>query len=172
MKHIGIATLAAICAYGAVQAETISADRIRAVTGKVDKAAIIANSAGTENWLSPWPPNACRLSTGEAIWTYDPQVPRDYAYKGCCGVVNRGVALYAGKVFVGTYPHLRRRRPVCRQSEQGLQSGKPSLVFSGSEQVVPSAPVGQPPGRGADTGRAARLDDPGARAETLSLPRQ
>ena len=47
--------------------------------------------------------HALDAKTGEAIWTYDPQVPRDYAYKGCCDVVNRGVALYAGKVFVGTY---------------------------------------------------------------------
>lgn len=41
--------------------------------------------------------------TGEELWVYDPQVPRDYAYKGCCDVVNRGVALYEGKVFVGAY---------------------------------------------------------------------
>ena len=41
--------------------------------------------------------------TGEELWVYDPQVPRDYAYKGCCDVVNRGVALYEGQVFVGAY---------------------------------------------------------------------
>ncbi len=41
--------------------------------------------------------------TGEELWVYDPEVPRDYAYKGCCDVVNRGVALYQGKVFVGAY---------------------------------------------------------------------
>jgi len=41
--------------------------------------------------------------TGETLWVYDPQVPRDYAYKGCCDVVNRGVALHGGKVFVGAY---------------------------------------------------------------------
>ncbi|PJK28477.1 PQQ-dependent dehydrogenase, methanol/ethanol family [Minwuia thermotolerans] len=40
---------------------------------------------------------------GEEIWTYDPQVPRDYAEKGCCDIVNRGVALHKGKVYVGTY---------------------------------------------------------------------
>ena len=41
--------------------------------------------------------------SGEELWVYDPQVPRDYAYKGCCDVVNRGVALYEGRVFVGAY---------------------------------------------------------------------
>ena len=30
--------------------------------------------------------------TGELLWTYDPQVPRDWAVHGCCDVVNRGVA--------------------------------------------------------------------------------
>ena len=40
--------------------------------------------------------------TGEAKWTYDPRVPRERAYFFCCDVVNRGVALHHGKVFVGT----------------------------------------------------------------------
>lgn len=47
--------------------------------------------------------HALDVRTGEEIWTYDPEVPRDYAYKGCCDVVNRGVALWEGKVFVGSY---------------------------------------------------------------------
>lgn len=41
--------------------------------------------------------------TGKALWTYDPQVPRETAYKGCCDVVNRGVAVCKGKVFVGAF---------------------------------------------------------------------
>ena len=41
--------------------------------------------------------------TGEELWVYDPEVPREFAFKGCCDVVNRGVALYEGKVFVGAY---------------------------------------------------------------------
>ena len=39
---------------------------------------------------------------GEIIWTFDPEVPRAKAGDMCCGVVNRGVALYKGAVFVGT----------------------------------------------------------------------
>ena len=34
---------------------------------------------------------------------YDPGVDRALGYKGCCDVVNRGVALYKGKVYVGAY---------------------------------------------------------------------
>ena len=39
---------------------------------------------------------------GEILWTFDPDVPREKAAHMCCGVVNRGVALYKGSVFVGT----------------------------------------------------------------------
>jgi quinohemoprotein ethanol dehydrogenase len=40
--------------------------------------------------------------TGKALWTYDPQVPRTAGRNACCDVVNRGVALYRGRVYVGT----------------------------------------------------------------------
>lgn len=40
--------------------------------------------------------------TGKTIWTYDPKVARERAYFFCCDVVNRGVALHNGKVYVGT----------------------------------------------------------------------
>ncbi len=41
--------------------------------------------------------------TGESLWVYDPEVPGDFGKKGCCDVVNRGVAVYDGKVYVGAY---------------------------------------------------------------------
>ena len=41
--------------------------------------------------------------SGRQLWRYDPQVPRETGPKGCCDAVNRGVALYADKVFVGTF---------------------------------------------------------------------
>lgn len=40
--------------------------------------------------------------TGEKRWEYDPEVPRGIGRKLCCDVVNRGVAVSNGKVFVGT----------------------------------------------------------------------
>jgi len=46
--------------------------------------------------------HAIDARTGRRIWTYDPQVPRELGYKACCDVVNRGVALYRGKVYIGT----------------------------------------------------------------------
>lgn len=40
--------------------------------------------------------------SGKLLWSYDPQVPRAWAVNACCDVVNRGVAFWKGKVFVGT----------------------------------------------------------------------
>src|SRR5579871_485904 len=40
--------------------------------------------------------------TGRLRWTFDPHVPKDHAKFVCCDVVNRGVALYRGLVYVGT----------------------------------------------------------------------
>jgi quinohemoprotein ethanol dehydrogenase len=39
--------------------------------------------------------------TGKLIWTYDPKVPGRFGMKACCDVVNRGVAVYQGKIYVG-----------------------------------------------------------------------
>src|SRR5688572_5719893 len=40
--------------------------------------------------------------TGKALWAFDPEVPGEWAVNACCDVVNRGVAVWQGKVFVGT----------------------------------------------------------------------
>ena len=41
--------------------------------------------------------------TGMRLWKHDPQVPASALGKGCCDIVNRGVAIWEGKVYVGTY---------------------------------------------------------------------
>lgn len=40
--------------------------------------------------------------TGKPRWKFDPKVDRTMAGNACCGPVNRGVALWQGKVYVGT----------------------------------------------------------------------
>lgn len=53
---------------------------------------------------APWSVvHAVDTRTGKRLWTFDPHVDREKGYRGCCDVVNRGVALYKGKVFVGAY---------------------------------------------------------------------
>lgn len=44
---------------------------------------------------------ALDAKTGKELWTYDPQVDRSVGVNACCDVVNRGVAVYEGQVFVG-----------------------------------------------------------------------
>jgi quinohemoprotein ethanol dehydrogenase len=52
---------------------------------------------------SPWSKvYAFDAKTGQKLWKYDPHVPGEYAVKLCCGIVNRGVAYWNGKVIWGT----------------------------------------------------------------------
>jgi len=54
----------------------------------------------TESWGQV---DAIDASTGETLWRFDPQVSGDVAGRGCCGVNNRGAAVYEGKVYVTAY---------------------------------------------------------------------
>ena len=40
--------------------------------------------------------------TGKTLWEYDPRIPGEWTRNVCCGVVNRGVAAYDGKIYIGT----------------------------------------------------------------------
>jgi quinohemoprotein ethanol dehydrogenase len=52
---------------------------------------------------SPWSKvYAFDAKTGKPLWKYDPKVPGEYAVKLCCGIVNRGVAFWKGRVIWGT----------------------------------------------------------------------
>jgi len=44
---------------------------------------------------------ALEASTGRLLWKWDPEVSREVGRKTCCDVVNRGVAIYRGRVYVG-----------------------------------------------------------------------
>ena len=41
-------------------------------------------------------------ASGEFKWQYDPEVPKIWDVKTCCGVQNRGVAVWKGRVYFGT----------------------------------------------------------------------
>jgi quinohemoprotein ethanol dehydrogenase len=45
---------------------------------------------------------AVNAATGEVLWRYDPDPIGAKGAHACCDVVNRGVAVWEGKVFVGT----------------------------------------------------------------------
>jgi len=53
----------------------------------------------TSAWSKVFAVNA---ATGSLLWSYDPKVPKAWGVNACCDVVNRGVAIWHGKVYVGT----------------------------------------------------------------------
>ena len=46
--------------------------------------------------------HALDARTGELLWVFDPEVPKELGRYACCGVVNRGVALTEDSVIFGT----------------------------------------------------------------------
>jgi quinohemoprotein ethanol dehydrogenase len=58
---------------------------------------------------------ALDAKTGAELWRYDPEVDGNYARRACCDVVNRGVAVWKGKVYVGVLDGYL----VCMDSETG-----------------------------------------------------
>jgi quinohemoprotein ethanol dehydrogenase len=52
---------------------------------------------------TPWSKlYAFDAKTGKQLWKYDPKVAGEWAVNLCCGIVNRGAALWKGKVIIGT----------------------------------------------------------------------
>ena len=52
----------------------------------------------TSTWSKVY---AFDAKTGKPLWSYDPEVPGEKGFDACCDVVNRGVALWKGRVYVG-----------------------------------------------------------------------
>ncbi|HSF99604.1 MAG TPA: PQQ-dependent dehydrogenase, methanol/ethanol family [Vicinamibacterales bacterium] len=53
----------------------------------------------TSSWSVTY---AFDAATGAQLWTYDPDVDRTRVRSVCCDVVNRGLALYKGNLYLGT----------------------------------------------------------------------
>jgi quinohemoprotein ethanol dehydrogenase len=53
----------------------------------------------TSTWSKVY---AFDAATGAPLWHHDPEVPPSWAVHLCCDAVNRGVAVWGGRVFVGT----------------------------------------------------------------------
>lgn len=45
---------------------------------------------------------ALDAASGRLLWRFDPRVPRKVGRIACCDVVNRGVAVWEGRIYVGT----------------------------------------------------------------------
>jgi PQQ-dependent dehydrogenase (methanol/ethanol family) len=69
-------------------------------TGGLETTPLVSD--GVMYLTGPWSTVvALDARTGAVKWRWDPQLPRKGGARLCCGPVNRGVALYDGKVYVG-----------------------------------------------------------------------
>jgi quinohemoprotein ethanol dehydrogenase len=65
-------------------------------------------------------------ATGKELWAFDPAVPGTTGVKGCCDVANRGVAVWNGRVYVGTFDG----RLIALDAATGKQAWSVSTVDS------------------------------------------
>jgi len=75
-------------------------------------------------------------ATGRQLWVFDPAVPQGTDVKGCCDVANRGVAVWNGKVYVGTYDG----RLIAIDARSGAQVWSVLTVNSSQSYTITGAP--------------------------------
>ena len=77
--------------------------------------------------------------SGALLWAYDPKVDGSWGAKACCDVVNRGVAVWKGKVYVGTLDGrliaLDAKTGNVAWSQQTTDPSKPQTI-TGAPRVV------------------------------------
>ena len=79
---------------------------------------------------------ALDAASGKELWTYDPEVPGPTGFKACCDVVNRGLASYEGKLFLGTLDG--------RLIAIDIKTGKPVWSVVTVDQFKPYTITGAP----------------------------
>lgn len=75
-------------------------------------------------------------ATGKKLWEYDPKVPRSKLVDVCCDAVNRGVAVYKGKVYVATLDG----RLVALNADSGAVIWDKMTIPNDSRMAITGAP--------------------------------
>ncbi len=107
--------------------------------GKIETTPVVWNGVlyGTSTWSVVF---AIDIRTGALKWRWDPAlVQGGFAAEGprfCCGPVNRGVALYKGRVYVG----LLDGRLVALDAETGSVAWSVQTTPPGSDYSITGAP--------------------------------
>jgi len=79
---------------------------------------------------------ALDAATGRELWRYDPKVPGAAGINACCDVVNRGVAAWEGRLYLGTLDG----RLVAIDAATGKPAWEVMTVESGSRYTITGAP--------------------------------
>jgi PQQ-dependent dehydrogenase (methanol/ethanol family) len=79
---------------------------------------------------------ALDAATGRELWSFDPEVPRWKGRNACCDVVNRGVAVWKGRVLVGTVDG----RLIALDAETGVPIWDVSTVDAQKPYTITGAP--------------------------------
>jgi len=79
---------------------------------------------------------ALNAKTGQPLWTYDPKVPREIGKLACCDVVNRGVAVWKGRVFAAALDG--------RLSALDARTGYPLWTVRTTDRSLPYTVTGAP----------------------------
>ncbi len=74
--------------------------------------------------------------TGKLLWSYDPQVPRETDINACCDAVNRGVAAWNGKLYLGTLDG----RLIALDAATGRPAWEVRTTPEGSRYTITGAP--------------------------------
>lgn len=75
-------------------------------------------------------------ATGKPLWSYDPEVPRETLVKACCDAVNRGVAAWGDRLFVGTLDG----RLIALDRKTGKPAWTVMTIDPKSNQTITGAP--------------------------------
>ncbi len=87
----------------------------------------------TGTWSVVW---ALDARTGELLWKYDPAVAKEVGRRACCDVVNRGVAVYGGRVYFGTLDG----RLIALDAESGAAVWQVQTTPPGESYTITGAP--------------------------------
>jgi len=92
---------------------------------------------GTMYVTGPWSVvSALNAATGEELWVYDPEVPKETASFACCDVVNRGVSFWQGKVYLGSLDG----RLIAIDAQSGKEVWSTLTIEPGRPYTITGAP--------------------------------
>ena len=75
-------------------------------------------------------------ASGKTLWEYDPKTPGEWIRNVCCGIVNRGIAAYHGKIYLGTLDG----RLVAIDARTGQEAWSTLTIDKSQHYSITSAP--------------------------------